>query len=80
MNILILYSTLGCHLCEQALDLITPLLSEGGEDCEIKEVDISGSDELVDRYGLRIPVVVRTDNNSEMGWPFDREQFLKFLN
>ncbi len=76
MKELILYSTVGCHLCEQALALIEPVLSV---QYQITEIDISESDDLVDRYGIRIPVVARADNGAEIGWPFDQQQFLAFL-
>ncbi len=76
MKQLILYSTVGCHLCEQALELVEPLL-EG--QYQITEVDISESDDLISRYGIRIPVIARADNQSEIGWPFDQQQFLEFL-
>lgn len=76
MKDLLLYSTLGCHLCEQALDVIEPLLAE---QYRLIEVDISDSDELVSRYGIRIPVVARCDNHREIDWPFDRQQLLDFL-
>jgi len=76
VNSLILYTTLGCHLCEQAEQLIEPLLVPGQS---VSLVDISESDELMDRYGIRIPVVSRPDNDSEIGWPFNEKQFLEFL-
>ena len=57
MKTIILYSTLGCHLCEQAMALLEPLLA--ASDFELDEVDISESDILMDRYGIRIPVLRR---------------------
>ena len=76
MKTLILYSTVGCHLCEQALELISPSIQ--GQ-YQITEVDISDSDALVERYGTRIPVILREDTGSEIGWPFDLQQFIAFL-
>jgi Glutaredoxin-like domain (DUF836) len=81
MTLLVLYTTVGCHLCEQALELITPLLPV---DCELKLVDIADVDDfdvddLMERYGIRIPVVQRTDTEGELGWPFDQQQFIAFL-
>ena len=77
MKTLILYSTVGCHLCEQALEVMRPLVAA---DYQINEVDISESDELMERYGIRIPVVARQDNGHELGWPFDHQLFSAFLN
>jgi hypothetical protein len=80
MKKITLYSTLGCHLCEQALGIIQPLL-EGGQGSEyvLEEVDIADSDLLVELYGIRIPVVKRSDSQTELGWPFDSRQFVEFL-
>jgi len=76
MNSIVLYSTLDCHLCEQALALIEPMLSA---DLVLTVVDISDSDALIERYGVRIPVIVRTDTGTELGWPFDDACLLRFL-
>ena len=73
---LILYSTGACHLCEQALELMQPLLAEG---CRVREVDISESDELFERYGILIPVLRREDSGVELHWPFDLEEVKDLL-
>lgn len=65
---LILYTTLGCHLCERAKEELWPVLTHFG--WRLEEVDIADSDELVSRYGIRIPVVARSDTGTELGWPF----------
>ncbi|MFA7553622.1 MAG: glutaredoxin family protein [Spongiibacteraceae bacterium] len=76
MKTLVLYTTLGCHLCEQALALIEPVLSA---EYQISEVEISESDHLMAVYGIRIPVIQRQDTGAEIGWPFDQQQFRRFL-
>lgn len=76
MKTLILYGTLGCHLCEQALELITPMV---GSEFDLVEVDISDSDELMERYGICIPVVAIQGQENEIGWPFDSGDFVDFL-
>lgn len=76
MEKLVLYSTVGCHLCEQAKALLIPLL--GPEDC-VEEVDIADSDQLLERYGVRIPVLRNNENGNEIGWPFDGDQLQTFL-
>lgn len=42
-------------------------------------VDIAQSEELVERYGTRIPVLRRNDTGAELDWPFTRDQLLTFL-
>ena len=74
---LILYSTPACHLCVTAYALISPYLTR--RDIPLQEVDISTSDALIDRYGIRIPVLRFSDSEEELGWPFSEAQFLTFI-
>ena len=73
---LILYSTSACHLCEQALALIQPIIAQG---LQVREVDISESDELFERYGILIPVLRRQDSGAELNWPFDLDAVKELL-
>ena len=61
---LTLFSSPGCHLCEQAEDIVDYV----GVPFEV--VDMTSDVELVRLYGVRIPVIKRSDG-SELGWPFD---------
>lgn len=72
-----LYTTLGCHLCEQALALLKALPAE--LNLSIETVEIADSDDLVERYGIRIPVVMRAGSTEELGWPFDEDRLKAFL-
>ena len=75
-RILILYSTPACHLCETAQALIGPHLA--ALDINLEVNDISLDDALIDRYGIRIPVLKFRDQEEELGWPFTEAQFLAF--
>lgn len=77
MTILYFYTTLGCHLCEQAEALLMPLLLDRRFSTEM--VEICDSDELMERYGIRIPVLRRADSGAEIGWPFDAQSLRQFL-
>ncbi len=66
-----MYSTVGCHLCEQAIEVIQIALQ--GEVCALDEVDIANDDSLMAQYGVRIPVLKNPANNKEIGWPFSPE-------
>lgn len=68
----LLYSTLGCHLCEHARAILEPLAAAAGYDVE--EVEISDSEELLARYKLTIPVARNPDSGIELNWPFTAEQ------
>lgn len=74
---LILYSTLGCHLCELAKEQIEPLLDSLS--LTIVEIDIANDDDLLERYGVRIPVIKTRDSINDLGWPFDTHQVHAFL-
>ena len=67
-RVVLLYHTLGCHLCELAETLITPLASERGWRVELTE--ISTSDALIALYGTRIPVLRDAAGERELSWPF----------
>ncbi len=76
MLALILYTGPGCHLCDDAREIINQL----NQPVDLETVNIRQSPELYHLYGARIPVVKRVDNQKELGWPFDivaLKQFLK---
>lgn len=75
MTRLRLYVRPDCHLCNVAADLLRALDSSLIPDFVNIEDDI----ELVDRYGERVPVLQRTDDGAELGWPFDAQQLSDFL-
>ena len=71
-----LLGTLGCHLCELAEAEVMPLVEHG---LLVELIDIADSEALFEAYGLRIPVLRRVDTGAELGWPFDTEQIVAFL-
>jgi hypothetical protein len=75
-----LYSSEGCHLCEQALALIGNIIP----DHQIKVVDIIDSDiegeqNLVKLYGVHIPVLERLSDNHKLFWPFEQSQVVELI-
>lgn len=77
MKELLLYSTLGCHLCELAIEEIDFSMIEG--DWQLKEVDIAEDIELLKAYGTRIPVLDFPAMGKQLFWPFDKVQVKRFL-
>ena len=67
----VLFGTSHCHLCEQA----QVLLQELG--IAALKIDIVADDTLLERYGVRIPVLRRRDG-AELGWPFDAALLIQF--
>lgn len=72
---LILYTTAGCHLCEQAEAILRNELFG----FKLRLVDIADSEALATRYGLRIPVVRVGGSDAELGWPFNALALADFL-
>lgn len=68
------YTTLGCHLCEQAMEIITMTLNP--EFFEIVSLDIADDDDLMEKYGVTIPVIKRCDTGQELNWPFDQQDLV----
>jgi len=74
---LVLYGTSACHLCEVAEELLAHHHENVGE-ITYQLSDISESDDLFQRYGVRIPVLRRSDG-AELDWPFSPSQLRTFL-
>jgi len=53
---LVLYGRPGCHLCDEARELLEPLVARSS-DLVLREVDIESGEELLRRYLERIPVI-----------------------
>ena len=52
---LVLFSRPGCHLCDEAREVI--LAQRARSPFDFEEIDVSADDALEMEYGLRIPVV-----------------------
>ncbi|WP_045859717.1 glutaredoxin family protein [Teredinibacter purpureus] len=74
MKNLTLYSTVGCHLC----DLAKEVIARCGR-FNVTVVDIAEDSALLGAYGVRIPVVVDLSTRKELGWPFDEQAFSDWL-
>ena len=71
------FTTEGCHLCEQASLIIDELHDRYSFEMEI--VDIATEENLVQKYGLSIPVLLNIENNEVLYWPFDRDGVINLL-
>lgn len=71
----ILYHTEGCHLCDQAYDLILQVIPEEG----IERMDIVSSEILMARYQTIIPVLERQGDEQQIKWPFDVNQIQQLV-
>lgn len=62
------YTTLGCHLCEEAARVLQEILPVDG--VTVQEIDIAHSEALMAQYGHCIPVLKRHADGHELHWPF----------
>jgi len=73
---LTLYSTWGCHLCEQA----EQLLLEAGLAGQFQVVDIIDDEQLLQRFRVHIPVVGSEKAQHQLlFWPFDLAALQQWL-
>ncbi|RPI57117.1 MAG: glutaredoxin family protein [Acidobacteria bacterium] len=54
---LTLYSKPGCHLCDEMKIVVRAVIADR-PDISLDEIDISAMPDLLDRYGLEIPVLM----------------------
>jgi len=54
---LTIYSKPGCHLCDDMKAIVRPAIADR-TDIVLDEIDISTDPELLERYGLEIPVLM----------------------
>ena len=69
----LLFGTEGCHLCEEA----EQLLAQVG--LTFEKQDIMADKQFLRRYGVRIPVVLHRPSGLELGWPFSLEMAREFV-
>ncbi|WP_290703396.1 glutaredoxin family protein [Amphritea sp.] len=77
MRQFLLLSSVGCHLCDQAVDVVVSNLNP--QKHQVDEVDIAYDDQLMDRYALLIPVLLDEQSGDELRWPFDSNQLQSFI-
>jgi len=73
---LTLYTTAGCHLCEQAEQLIRSISLQ--DKLVLTLIEIGDDESLAAQYGVHIPVVKFADD-TELNWSFSREDMVSKL-
>ncbi|UTF60953.1 glutaredoxin family protein [Gilvimarinus sp. DA14] len=74
MHKVLLLTTVGCHLCDNA----RAELHAAAVDIRVTEFDIACDDQMIERYGEKIPVI-KTDDGRELQWPFSSADILKLF-
>lgn len=72
-----LLGTEGCHLCEDAIAIL--VAATHGLDITVYQDDIAVSEDLVERYGVRIPVLKNETSGAELDWPFSIYDVREFI-
>lgn len=72
-----LYGTLGCHLCELAMQVIAQLQRDFS--ITIESIDIADDPSLMSALAERIPVLENTKSHQQLPWPFDPEVLSDWL-
>lgn len=76
---LILLGTAGCHLCEEAEQLLAQSLASCTKPYKLQLVDIAEQEQWQEEYAIRIPVLINLDAGNELGWPFGLSEIQAFL-
>lgn len=71
---IVLYERAGCHLCEDVRAVLDALVGPAG----YRRIDIDADDELVLRYGFRVPVVA-VDGLDRLEAPIDPGELRRLL-
>jgi glutaredoxin len=71
-----MYTREGCHLCDDALEVVAAVCAASGNDYQL--VDIDADAELTERYGDQVPVV--TVDGATVGfWRIDPQVLAQAL-
>ncbi|WP_026294431.1 glutaredoxin family protein [Salinimonas chungwhensis] len=70
-----LYTGPACSICDKALAMLRTLRPTPS----VETVNVRTDSDLYHRYGARIPVIMRSDTQQELGWPFDQQMLKRFI-
>ncbi len=76
---LVLFGTAGCHLCEQAEDIVRLCLADSLKTVTIDTIDIAEDKHWHELYATRIPVLYHPETGRELAWPFDQTRVDEFI-
>ncbi|MDQ6683336.1 MAG: glutaredoxin family protein [Chloroflexota bacterium] len=71
---IVLYERDGCHLCDEARELLDATIGPDG----YRRVDIDADDDLVLRYGYRVPVI-SVNGEDRLKAPISRPDLVSLL-
>jgi hypothetical protein len=75
---LLLLGTAGCHLCEEAEEIIRACLPND-YDSVIESIDIAEQEHWQAKYATRIPVLYHPATEKELAWRFEVSDVQAFI-
>ena len=78
MTLLLLLGTAGCHLCEQAEEILHTCMLKDSR-LIVENIDIAEQASWQEKYAIQIPVVFHPETQQDLLWPFDLEQLQVFI-
>ena len=72
---LLLLGTAGCHLCEEAEEIVRQCLPNTA----IELIDIAEQEHWQADYAIRIPVLYDSNTQKELAWRFDLADVKAFI-
>ena len=78
MLTLLLLGTSGCHLCEEAEDIIAACLLDKNT-VNIQILDIAEAEQYQADFAIHIPVLYHPESLSRLNWPFNDKQVQVFI-
>ena len=74
----VLYSRAGCHLCEQALDVVSATCADLGVDWAEIDIDAPEHPQLRERFSEEVPVIF-VDGRQHDFWRVDPQRLRRAL-
>jgi len=78
-SMLVLLGTEGCHLCEQAEELVLLVIAKCSTELALNKIDIVDEAQYLAAYELIIPVLCHVESGQELHWPFTEKQVQLFV-
>jgi hypothetical protein len=75
---LLLLGTAGCHLCEQAEEIIRECLPNDYQQV-VETIDIAEQEHWQAQYAIRIPVLYHPASKKELAWRFEANDVQAFI-
>ncbi|MDP2179732.1 glutaredoxin family protein [Methylicorpusculum sp.] len=78
MHTFLLLGTSGCHLCEEA-ELIVNECAQFNPVMKVDLIDIAEEEHWQALYVIRIPVLLHTESQKALFWPFTAVDVTEFI-